>query len=200
MLSPEVLLLAIVLVALVVFRFWLDPSRRGDRNRRELLSRIADVDDGDIVAVHGYVRRSEALLRSPLTAKVCIGYSVMVEAGGRTVVEESNLVDFLLEDATGTALVREEGAILVLVDPQTGTVGDSFADIETLLARHEETGAMNRTMRYREAIVRLDQPVIVTGLGRWIATPDAPGRRLILESTPESPLRVTDDLSQLDAD
>jgi len=185
----ELLVLAFVLIALAAYHLWFNPFRRATTSVG--FEHISDVEDGDIVSVLGVVERGQAIIESPLTGTPCVAYSVMVEAGGRSVVEECRAVDFWLRDATGKALVRASGAIVLLADPQTGSVGDSFADIEALLARQgAQSMTMNRTMRYREAMVKIGDRVLVTGLSRW--DPERAGRRLILESTPEGPLRITD--------
>jgi hypothetical protein len=171
--------------------------------RRLRPSRIADARSGVLVKITGRVAPAGGALAAPISQRDCVYYHVLHEERGVTIVnaarferwseagEEEDVCDFLVEDASGTALVktREIDWPMVLLG----------------------AGAWNQTvdleagLRTREAVLAPGETVTVAGWATWdvtaVADPkaapglyrDGPRPRLVVHATRHVPLIVSSD-------
>jgi hypothetical protein len=202
------------------------PRQKILRALREVsVTPVRDAIDGELVRVVGRLRPGPRLLQAPLSGRACALFEVEVDlkvkrgksSQWRPLIRESEAIDFFLEDDTGRALVRiaERQTALVLDHEQrSGFLDDPTPALEAYVARHghETTGGfgLNRTLRYREGVLEPDETVAVLGRGRWEDDPD-PGaaragegyrasarrKRLVIEPSALSPVRVSDDPAAL---
>jgi hypothetical protein len=171
--------------------------------RRLRPTRIADARDGVLVKITGKVAPAAGALAAPISQRACVYYHVLHEERGVTMVnaarferwseagEEEDVCDFLVEDASGTAVVkaREVDWPLVILGSGAWT----------------QTVDLEAGQRTREAVLAPGDTITVAGWARWDATSvadpkappglyrDGPRRRLIVHATRHVPLIVSDD-------
>jgi hypothetical protein len=192
---------------------------RARAEARELkTTAIKDAPSGRVVTMKGRALGHHESATAPLSGRQCLAWTVSVEelvATPRTnewtvILEDSDGVDFRLEDGSGRALVRLEEARLELTEDEhldTDSYDDRFAMGPFLDARDQRlTGVLGlpRRLRLHEAVLSSGDEVVVRGAGVWEMDPDpAPvsvrgtyrtaARRLVLGSSAEGELVVTAD-------
>lgn len=162
---------------------------------RRLLGRaqripIASAPEGP-VKIAGRLRLTGQSLRAPLSGRTCALYDVQVVEKGRVdkvIIEDRLACDFLVEDGTGTALVRggasgtgKPGGHLELAIVQdakytSGILDDATSELERYLSTFGEksTGVFtNRNLAYREGAFEPGERVVVFGRARREPDPDA---------------------------
>jgi len=210
-------------VGLIVAGVYFSKNARIKRALRKVKAiPIAQVKDGAAAKVVGKLGCLGVPLRAPLTGRPCAYYEVVVEEHRRrgkhshwvTVIHERNLVDFLLRDQSGKALVKIATAQVALVMDahfKSGTFNDAHPALEAYLASHgqkSEGWLFNRNLRYREGVLEPEESVAVCGQARWEPDPEPdPGMatgyrespmRLLLGPAPEIGLLVSDDPTTLE--
>jgi hypothetical protein len=176
---------------------------------------IADAPEGAVVRLDGRVVEGETLV-APLTGRRCVYYVAIVEAfeagstpdSWRELAREARGVPFAIEDGTGSALVDPDGARVDVDLDRTSTSG-SFEDPTTAQAAFLErrrvklTGwSSNRTLRYREGVFEIGEPIAVMcqpmrepdpGAGsREVGYREAPGTRLRVGGSAKHPILLSD--------
>lgn len=176
---------------------------------------IAEAIDGQVVKIVGTVAAHRQTLTSPLTARPCLFYLIVVmEQGssGGEVVREQRGVDFLLRDESGEALVHAGGqpppAAALRLEKKREISAVLFRDegLERFLsARGHAPRAplgLPRRVRAYEAIIVPGQQLAACALAHW--QPDTEGRgasyreapeRLTLAPSGDVPLLLSDDRS-----
>jgi hypothetical protein len=179
--------------------------------------RIADAVDGQVVKIVGTVAPHRETLKSPLTARPCLYYMIVVVEqgrGGGELVREQRGVDFLMRDESGEALVHAGGR----PPPAAALRLEKKREISTLLYRDEglerfltarghspKTSfslGLRRHVRAYEAIIVTGQQLAASALAHW--QPDVAGQgasyreapeRLTLAASGDVPLLLSDDKS-----
>jgi len=170
--------------------------------RRLRITPIADVADGDEVAIAGRLELASAPLCAPVSGRPCAAYSATIEYHDprcrRRVVRESVARDFLVRDGSGAAaLIRA---------PRT-LGGARSAVLRPLLAPSRPSRRLRRFLRRHglrawpsldgtpypdrcdETALQPDQPVAIVGVGRWEPDP-APDRSSAPGGYRHAPLRI----------
>jgi hypothetical protein len=215
-------IVVLVAVAAVMFSvaFWYYSENATIRRqlRKARAKRIAELGDAELGKVVGSARHIDELLHAPLTGRPCVYFIAVVEekrstgksSYWKTIVKEERSVAFVLEDASGCAIVDPTAARIAIDFDGRSTSGtfDDPTDAEReFLARHGERGQgwiFNRSLRYREAVIEDGETVAVLGAGTREPDPDAPPTaayrgdaptRLRLTSSRKYPLVISDDPS-----
>ena len=167
----------------------------------------------EIVKVVGRVEIVGEPLIAPLSGRKCAYYHVLVEekqshgksSHWHTLIEEEITTKFILSEKTGTALIDTSHVKSYLVQDahyESGFLQDAHNHLEHYLIKHghASTGLLgfNKTIRYKEGILEEQEPVAVTGLGRWVdgKDKDLPGKYkkvLIIQSYSGEPVYLSDD-------
>lgn len=187
------------------------------RLKRELhsapLTTIERCNENATARLQGELVQLGELLEAPLTGRSCAYFVATVEEQGgkhwRELAREEKWSDFVLEDGTGQALIRMEGAKTVIHrDAQywSDTHNQVSPEIEAFLTRHGESSKgliFKRTLRYREGVLEPGEQVMVRGRGVREINPDrriAPtsgyrnsAAHLVMRSDTQIPLYITDD-------
>jgi hypothetical protein len=198
--------------------FFSDRAKAKRAIKRAKRKNIADVQDGEIVKIRGTLRYAGSTVVAPISGRQCVAFNVMVEQsqGKRTPIRftEDDCTTFLLEDATGKALVSPTLARLVVstdAHRRSGVFEDPTPQMITLLDDHgvDYKGIfLNNETRYVEGILEEGETVAVLGLAHWEPDPD-PGTaarggyreratRLRITDPPEGETIVSDEPSVLD--
>ncbi len=206
-----VVVLGLAGLAVVLF-WWFDPRKRLLRRvRRAPIRSIRELVGGSGGRVIGSAHAHGTTLEAPLSGRRCLYYSVVVRAKHgkhwRTIIQEKRGVPFVLEDGSGRALIDPDRAEMALDfdrRSQSGTFDDPTPMESSYLRRHGETGAgliLNRSLRYEEAIIALDERLVALGTIRRERDPEARARGLLagpaadlphLTGTAESRLVLSD--------
>ncbi len=176
---------------------------------------VADFPAEGAARVEGRVQLVEPSLIAPLSGQRCAYYELAVEglADGVRQRRKAQGTDFLLTDASGTALVRLESAMvapgsgmigaLVAIDDahcRQGTLAEIAAEKRDaalrLLGERAPDGELGE-VRYRECVLAPDANVAVAAAGAGLHG-HAPGRaavpgrarRVTLAATPRQPLYI----------
>ncbi|NGM70428.1 hypothetical protein G6M89_15705 [Natronolimnobius sp. AArcel1] len=98
----------------------------------------------DIVQIGGKVHDYEELLKSPVENQVCVAYDYTISKSTRDhadpendiywkdLEEEKEIVDFILEDHTGTAHIQTDGSEVSLTHDSRHTTSDSSSATTTV--------------------------------------------------------------------
>lgn len=209
-------IIATLVAAFSIHQWWNSPRQVARRALRTVTrTTIRDAKDGARVKVVGAARSAGAQLVAPFTQRPCFIWQIVVQeyrSSGRSgswhdLVNESEERDFDVEDATGRAAVKVTTVRLALVEDGTGSAG-TFQDASPELARFcaergiETTGwfGMNKSIRYREAVLEEGETVAVMGVARWESDPSvnpeggyrSVGKRLVLDAPDDDALVISD--------
>ena len=192
------------------------------KNRAVKISKFIEGERAKIVGTLGYV--DEPLI-SPLTGRACAYYQITVEEllekertddhvdGWYEVIREEKRLHFVLEDATGCAII-DTGAAEVSADVCVSIHSEALADptdVElAFLATHgprDKDWYLGKTLRYREGILEAGEFVSVYGLGHREPEPlpilhgpvdeDGENEQIVeLDHEPENQLHMSGDYDE----
>ncbi|MEZ4338074.1 MAG: GIDE domain-containing protein [Sandaracinaceae bacterium] len=212
----EVVILTVVFFALAALGFglwWFSGHQVGKRRLQKVLTTpIAEAPEGAWVKVTGTLTfAGEEELEGPLTGRRCAGYVIEVKERMRsganvnweTIITKEDAVAFVIEDATGKALVKAGGAHLVLVRDghvRSGDVDEHSERAQAFLMAQgtpsENVLRKKKAFRYEEGVLEPGEEVSVLGVATWTVGADGV-RHLVVEATEEHPLTISDDPSTL---
>lgn len=172
--------------------------------------KVGELPEGTLGRIVGRAAVLRETLFAPISGRTCVYYVVEVREHDvsviRTLVREERGVPFVLEDASGRAVIEPEGAKLVLTtDARTssGGLGNDASPPERAFLQRHGIANTGRVLTYHEAILEIGEPVAVVGAGMRELDPDAPpgmyrdagGMRLRMTSGRRHPLVISDDTS-----
>jgi len=184
-------------------------AQLGNKIGRVPQQSIADVADNTRARISGTVRRYRDLVEAGLTGRECIAYRAEVygptetTANRRTLIDEVHGALFVLEDATGSALIDPSDAkVEVQFDAWSNshTFRRPTPRTDALLARHgftKQTSHWKSLLWCGEGVIHPGDRVTVVGLCVRQGDPDAgayrDGAALLLRvgGSPGSPLWMT---------
>ena len=189
-----------------------------DRKHRKWLRKapsflVSEMPENTFGKIVGHVRPfRERALEAPLSKRLCAYYDVSIDVMSddsmlRTIASVQDGMPFLLKDNTGAAVIDPSHAFVSSgIDAVSRSIVREAAPVElALLERTQILGSkvgMSTSLRYREAIIEIDEMVAVYGGG--VREPDPEGvaamtyrdgvpTRLHLTGTAKFPLFVSDD-------
>lgn len=185
------------------------------RMRKAPRAELATLDENTFARVTGTVRpMRKRLLEAPLSGRLCVYYSITVIAarehlGQRTTIgSEQEAMTFLLEDATGHAVIDPDHARISVAFDYVSESKAAFDADPKQRAILERLRLVRRDwfntdlLQYREAILEVDETIAVFGAGVREPDPDAARagmyrdrgpERLRFTGTARYPLLISDD-------
>jgi hypothetical protein len=177
---PRVLtfvIFAVLAVIIAVAWYFSDEQKTKRAIRAARPVSIAEAKAGEVVKLSGDVKYLGETVRAPLSGRTCAYYQVTVEEyrsngkGGSwvTVLTDPGGVDFLVEDRTGRARVKNLMLKVVAVQDakyESGTFNDATPALEEYLAAHgmkSKGWVFNKSMRYQEAVFEEGETVSIVG-------------------------------------
>lgn len=217
--------LVVVGLGVVALRWWFQAERVAMRRIAQAApTEIAAAEEGQLVRITGVVvQEGDATLEAPVSARPCVGYLAQVEQRSgssssghawKERIRTQELIDFVVEDDTGRALIKGAGAQLVVNRDEhqsSGPMSDPSPRARRLLDEHgvdpEAWHGSNKRLRYREGAIEVGETVTVMGKARREVDPDKTRsagyrerpKRLVLEAADGEPLVVSDDPKVLSA-
>jgi len=176
--------------------------------------KISSFRSGDIAKVAGKVEFVDNPLIAPLSGRRCAYYYVLVEQQVSTgksshwkkVIEEEVSGTFVIRDGRYRAHISNDSTLktYLIQDMQykSGFYNDATETLEKYLQTHdmrsENMLGFNKTLRYKEGVLEEDECMAAVGRGEWknaseVNLPDSFGKILVLSSTDEEPIYLSDD-------
>jgi hypothetical protein len=172
---------------------------------------IRDMPENTFAKIVGHARpfRGRAL-EAPLSKRKCVYYDIsidlMTDANSylRTIATYQDGLPFVLQDNTGAAIIDPAHAFVSSgIDATATSNGHDVTDTQKALLQRASVGvAIDDSLRYREAVLEIDEMVAIFGGGIREPDPDGVGAmtyrdsaptRLHLTGTAKFPLFISDD-------
>ncbi len=143
------------------------------RHRHRAVKRwpIGEAPENELARLRGHARVHERSLIAPLSGRRCVYYAVAIE-GRRKFITECDSVPFVLEDASGRAIIEPgaNGAVALTFDhrEKSPVFSRPRREMELLLGRH---GIASRglfgtePLKFFEGVVEVGQEVELVGTG-----------------------------------
>jgi K+ transporter len=217
------LIVALIIIGLFVFfvvSIYFDDKeiilRELKKSRRKTINQIKENEYAKVIGKAKYV--NEPLI-APLSGRKCVFYKVHIERnhddGWDTVVKEIKTQDFFIENNSELAIVKaafetDDFMRVHLVQDykkKSGFLNDASVKLEDYLAKHNKSSTsflgFNKTMRYHEGIIALDEKIAVKGIGKWKALNEpiegfSYSRVLTLNGSEKEKLLITDEPKALE--
>ena len=211
--SFQLIFISIVLFIVVIGLFFNRKAVVKRKLKKAPLKRIIDFRSGDIAKIVGKVELVDEPLIAPLSRRKCAAYSIHIEekvssgknSHWRTIVKEEDVVRFLINDGTACARVDNKHLKSYIVQDWKASSGfrnDATADLERYLNQHggksENFMGFNKTIRYREGVLEVDEKIAVWGKGEWrnsydLNFPEKYGRILEISAPEGQHVYLSDD-------
>lgn len=175
---------------------------------------IYSVRDREYVKIIGKAKHAGEPLIAPLSKRKCVYYDVKVEQKGdkswHIIIDDILFQDFYIQEGSDHAIIqlnktRKKQKLIHLVTDHTlhsGTFKEIPREFESYLKKHGKKSkgflGFNKTLRYTERIIELDEEIAAMGIGKW-TTIDTPidgysdSRILSLAGTEKQKLLITDE-------
>lgn len=176
---------------------------------------LGDAVDGRWVKVVGTVVACEGeLLVAPLTGRPCVAFDAAIfqyllephpafdigmHGAGQLLTRSLRAVPFILEDATGRALVDPRGAFVRLtIDHEQGGPGIRIPQLRVADPSFLPKARAHEDKRYVEGVLEVGEEVLVSGLAQTVRVGDASlyrasaDERLRIAGSRDHPADVTD--------
>lgn len=202
-----------IAILFVIFSFLFSNKNRILRELKKSKAKsIHRIQNGEYAMVVGIAKHVEEPLEAPISGRKCIYYHVRVERmkdkHWLTWVNEKKYQDFFLEAGGEMAIVKadhfsDERMVYLEKDHRkdSGFLNDATAKLDNYLERHgkSSTGILgfNKTIRYKEGIIELNEKVAVKGVAKWKTIDQSIegysySKILTLTGTGEQKLLITD--------
>lgn len=169
---------------------WLEFRRLRKQIRQAPRFRLAELPENTLARIAGRARPlGQRALAAPLSGRTCVYYSVTVLARMAGVTTGSRSLKVLATEQEAVAFMLEDEGHRAVIDPRNAQIStpydyesrsravfDASPDQRELLVRHE---LVNRNwfdtieVLYREAVIELDEQVVIVGGGTREPDPDA---------------------------
>lgn len=168
---------------------------------------------GEIAKVVGKVEYVDKPLIAPLSGRSCAYYHVLIEqkissgksSHWKTIIEEEVAERFVIRDGKYCAHINSKNVKSYLVEDieySSGFLKDATEVLEKYLRNNgqESVGmlGLNKTLRYKEGVLEQGEIIALIGRGEWKNAsqeqlPDSYGRILVISSTEEEAIYLSDD-------
>jgi len=174
---------------------------------------IINARENQSVKIIGTISSSNSFLISPLTQRKCVYYKVHVEkqvssgnsSHWETIIEDNKANDFMIESGGENAYVKMQHYKSYLIEDgafESGTFNDATPKLEKYLnsfgKESEGLFGFNKTIRYKEGILEINEPVAVKGIANWknpkeLDLEKTHSKILVLSGNEKNNLIITDD-------
>lgn len=150
------------------------------KSKRKLINNIKE---NEYTKVIGKAKHVKEPLVAPLSERLCVYYHIIVEVKGdkhwRKIIDDSRSQDFFIESNSEMAIIKaatiaESMKRIHLVKDykeNSGFRNDASDKLEQYLKSHSKKSTgffnFNKTIRYSEGIIELNEPIAVKGIANW---------------------------------
>ena len=149
--------------------------------RKKKKTAISSLQEGQIAKVIGKAKSISEGLSAPLSGRKCVYYKIEVQEkrGGKnrhwhTIINDEKAQDFIVESYAGKAIVKMysyKGYFLEDKKYKSGFFEDTTLKLENYLEKHGKKSlsilGFNKTMRFKEAIIAIDEEIAVMGMVKY---------------------------------
>lgn len=143
------------------------------------INRIRENEYAKIIGKAKYVHKP---LIAPLSGRQCVYYHIIIEKkvknGWSKYVEDKKIQDFFIESGSELAFINTTQSnkfsqVYLIKDHslESGFLNDATAKLENYLEslgkRSSGLLGFNKTLRYREGVIELDEKIAIKGIGKW---------------------------------
>ncbi|MES2485500.1 MAG: hypothetical protein V4581_06070, partial [Bacteroidota bacterium] len=175
----SIIIIVVIVAALVIgFNYYSTKAVVKRKLKKAKLKRVHEFKSGQTAKIIGRVESTGKVLVAPLSGRKCVYYYVLVEkkvSSGKssrwdTLIEDEDETGFVLRDGNKYAYIEDRNLKSYVVDDahyKSGFMNDATHDLEAYLNKHghnsENYFGFNTTLRYREAVLELDEAVAAFG-------------------------------------
>lgn len=206
-----ILLVIIFIITALLFSTKNVIIREFKKGRRKSINSIKE---NEYVKIIGNAKHVNTPLTAPLSGRQCVYYHVIVEVKGdknwRRIINDVQSQDFFIKTSTEMGIVKsdfmQKGTskchLVKDYKENSGFRNDAPDKLEAYLERHNKksTGflGINKTIRYTEGIIELDEKIGVKGIAKWKSLKEpiegySYSKILTLEGTKKEKLLITDE-------
>jgi hypothetical protein len=205
----------LVIIVAIILRFYFSRKAVVKRKLKKAAGmKISGFLSGDIAKVVGNVEFVGEPLIAPLSGRHCAYYYVLVEqlvstgksSHWKKIIEEEAGGIFVIRDGRYRAHINSDSTIKTYIvqdeEYESGFRKDATETLENYLRANnmesENLLGFNKKLRYKEGILEEGECMAVMGRGEWknaseVNLPDSMGKILVLSSTDEEPIYLSDD-------
>lgn len=207
--------MVLVVIGIIFVKFYYNRKAVVKRKLKKAAGmKISAFLSGDIAKVVGNVEVVGEPLIAPLSGRPCAYYYVLVEqlvstgksSHWKKVIEEEVGGTFVIRDGRYRSYISKESILktYIVQDEQysSGLGNDATTTLENYLRAHnfesENFLGFNKKLRYKEGVLEVGECMAVIGRGDWknareVSLPDTFGRVLVLSSSNNEPIYMSDD-------
>lgn len=154
--------------------------REFKKSRKKPINRIKE---NEYAKVIGNAKHVNTPLIAPLSGRQCVYYHIIVEVKGdkswRRIINDVQSQDFFIETSTEMAIVKsafmQKGTskchLVKDYKENSGFRKDAPEKLEAYLKQHNKKSTvlfgLNKTMRYTEGIIELNEKIGIKGIAKW---------------------------------
>ena len=190
--------------------------REFKKSRKKSINRIQENEYAKII---GKAKHVHEPLEAPLSGRRCVYYHVMVEVKGdkswRRIINDEKHQDFFIESNSEMAIVKISATqkstrrfhLVKDYKEKSGFRNDATEKLEAYLKYHNKNSTsilgINKTIRYTEGVIELNEPIAVKGVAKWSALKEpiegySYSKILTVTGSKEEKLLVTDEPKALE--
>jgi hypothetical protein len=190
--------------------------REFKKSRKKSINRIQENEYAKIIGKATHVHEP---LEAPLSGRRCVYYHVMVEVKGdkswRRIINDEKHQDFFIESNSEMAIVKISATqkstrrfhLVKDYKEKSGFRNDATEKLEAYLKYHNKNSTsilgINKTIRYTEGVIELNEPIAVKGVAKWSALKEpiegySYSKILTVTGSKEEKLLVTDEPKALE--
>lgn len=179
---PILMFSAVIIIGIISYYFSNKKImlREFQKSRKKLINRIRENEYAKIIGKAKHVNQP---LIAPLSGRQCVYYHVVVEIKGdkswRKIIDDEKHQDFFIESNSEMAIVKislveksmKRFYLVKDYKEKSGFRNDAPEKLEAYLKYHNKksTGILgfNKTIRYTEGVIELNEPIAVKGIAKW---------------------------------
>lgn len=180
--------IAIIGIAVILVFYYNDRNKVKRLLKKHSAKKILLCKDNEYVKIIGSAMSIDQPLISPISKTPCVYYQVQVQRqkseseGGnvywKTILKDEKFQDFIIQADENKAIVNIEKKdskkivhLIQEVKKRSGTFNNASEDVKAYLKSHgkKSTGlfGFNKTLRYVEGIVEIQEKIAVMGIANW---------------------------------
>lgn len=179
------LIFILIVLAIIVISYYFNDRNKILRNLKKVpVKRIASIKENEYAKLFGKATALDTPLVSPLSKRKCVYYQIKVEkkvntgksSSWKTIIKEEKYIDFALQSLQEKVIIHTNGShkltyLVKDVKKRSGFLNDASQNLEHYLNQHQESSegffGLNKTLRYNEGVIEIDEEIAVMGTGNW---------------------------------
>lgn len=183
-------LVAVIAIGLILLARYYNIKNKITRKLKNLPEkRITSIKTNEYAKIIGKAGILDKTITAPISKRKCLYYQVIIEQQKsysenqtlwKTIIEEEKYIPFLIESKGEKAIIEDidpkNKMIYLVKDVQksSGFLSNAPQELEDFLKTYGKKSkgllGFNKTMRYTEGIIEVDEVIAVMGVGHWKKT------------------------------